>query len=116
MNSFEVYMSGFQSKRIMASGRKAGKSQLNLWMQHYQNMIKPTKISWRELPGNKLQAFVDPSLVVQPRGTIWGLRDSDMTAVQEWSDEFNCGKRMSFDVWKFKNRKSITMFLLRWSS
>jgi hypothetical protein len=35
--------------------------------------------------------------------------------VQEWSVECNCGTRMSFNVWKFRNEKQITMFLIRWS-
>jgi hypothetical protein len=70
------------------------------------------KISWRELPGNKLQAYVDPESTIQ----VWGLREEDMDPIQAWCVETNCGKRMSFDVWHFKNRKHITMFLMKWTS
>ena len=45
----------------------------------------------------------------------WGLRDEDMDPIQAWSREHNCGIRMSFDIWEFKNEADLTMFLLRWA-
>jgi hypothetical protein len=78
-----------------------------------QNMRPhPIKLAWRELPGNKLQAYVDPEGTV----SLWGLREEDMDPVQQWSAETNCGTRMSFDMWKFKSKKHITMFLMKWAS
>ena len=50
-----------------------------------------------------------------------GLRDSqiitdqDMAAVQDWCRETECGRRMSFDTFRFKRKEEITMFLLRWA-
>jgi hypothetical protein len=98
------------------SGRRAGKSYMN---QHWQTLYgiitnmrpHPIKVSWRPLPGNKLQAYVDP----EGLPSVWGLKEEDMDPIQEWSNETGCGKRMSFDLWKFKSKKEITMFLLRWS-
>ena len=73
--------------------------------------FKP-KIKWQRLPGLKLQAYTDE---VGPRGFERGLNESDMDPVQAWSTECNCGTRTSFNVWKFKSEKQITMFLIRWS-
>ena len=70
------------------------------------------KIKWQRLPGLKLQAYTDD---VAPRGYERGLNESDMDPIQAWSVECRCGTRMSFNVWKFKNEKQITMFLIRWS-
>jgi len=79
----------------------------------FLSMIVPPKIKWQRLPGFKLQAYVDE---VGARGFERGLNESDMDPVQAWSTECNCGVRMSFNVWKFKSAKQITMFLMRWSS
>jgi hypothetical protein len=43
------------------------------------------------------------------------LTDDFMDEVQEWTKQTNCGLRMSFDMFKFKNKKHMTMFLLRWA-
>ena len=83
---------------------------LTTWMlaQH-----QPPKIKWQRLPGLKLQAYVDE---IQPRGFERGLREDDMDPVQAWCEQSNCGKRISFNIWQFKSRKHMTMFLIRWSS
>lgn len=72
----------------------------------------PPKIKWQQLPGNKLQAYTDD---IQPRGFERGLNESDMDPIQEWCEQNKCGKRMSFNIWHFKSKKYITMFLLRWA-
>jgi len=72
----------------------------------------PPKIKWQQLPGNKLQAYTDD---IQPRGFERGLNESDMNPIQEWCEQNKCGKRMSFNIWHFKSKKYITMFLLRWA-
>lgn len=46
---------------------------------------------------------------------VTGLSESDMDPVQEWCQKHNCGCRISFDTFKFRNKKEMTMFLLRWS-
>lgn len=43
-----------------------------------------------------------------------GLNESDIDPIHKWCEEHNCGVRTSFDTFKFKNKKEITMFLLRW--
>jgi hypothetical protein len=35
--------------------------------------------------------------------------------IVEWCQTNNCGTRTSYDTFKFKNEKEMTMFLLRWS-
>ena len=99
---------------IISHGRQMGKSQVNDLIRHfYANMAPMPKIKWQRLPGLKLQAYTDE---VAPRGFERGLNESDMDPVQAWTDECNCGVRMSFNVWKFKSEKQITLFLIRWSS
>jgi hypothetical protein len=43
-----------------------------------------------------------------------GMSEEDIVPIQEWCQTNNCGKRTSFDTFQFKNRKEMTMFLLRW--
>ena len=92
-----------------------GKSYVNSLLRNlYKSMreqYKP-KITWQRLPGLKLQAYIDD---VAPRGFERGLNETDMDPIQAWTTECNCGTRMSFNVWKFKNEKQITMFVLRWA-
>jgi len=43
-----------------------------------------------------------------------GLNESDIDPIQAWCEQHSCGKRISFDMFKFRNKKEITMFLLKW--
>lgn len=43
-----------------------------------------------------------------------GLSESDVDPIQKWCEEHNCGIRTSFDTFQFKNKKQLTMFLLKW--
>ena len=100
---------------VISHGRQMGKSYVNSLLQSWYKTMReqytPT-IKWQRLPGLKLQAYTDD---VGPRGFERGLNESDMDPVQAWSEECRCGVRMSFNVWKFKNEKQITMFLIKWS-
>jgi hypothetical protein len=58
-----------------------------------------------------LSARVD----VQPRGWEVGISDNDMVPIHEWCLKNHCGRRVSFDTFQFKNKKQMTMFLLRWA-
>ena len=98
--------------QVTGRGRQMGKSYVNDIIKQFYASMEPIKISWRELPGNKLQAYVDPRSTTQ----VWGLREEHMDPIQKWCEECNCGKRMSFDMWHFKSRKHMTMFLLKWTS
>jgi len=107
-------MQAMAGKYLLTTGRRMGKSQVTDWLkQFYANMMPTPTIKWQRLPGLKLQAYTDQ---VAPRGFERGLNESDMDPIQAWSQECNCGTRMSFNVWKFKNEKHITMFLMKWSS
>ena len=99
-------------QQIISVGRSLGKSALINYWNAMRNTYTP-KIKWQRLPGLKLQAYTDD---VAPRGFERGLNEGDMDPVQEWSIECRCGTRMSFNVWKFKNEKHITMFLMKWTS
>lgn len=44
-----------------------------------------------------------------------GLGEKDMDPIQIWCQEHECGRRISFDMFQFKNRKEMDFFLLRWS-
>ena len=101
------------ARTVISHGRQMGKSYVNNLIKNwYRSMAPAPTIKWQRLPGLKLQAYTDE---VAPRGFERGLNESDMDPVQEWSVECNCGTRMSFNIWKFKNEKQITMFLIRWT-
>jgi hypothetical protein len=93
-----------------------GKSYVNSLLQNFYATMQiphaPT-IKWQRLPGLKLQAYTDD---VAPRGFERGLNETDMDPVQAWTEECRCGKRTSFNVWKFASEKHITMFLMKWAS
>jgi hypothetical protein len=92
-----------------------GKSYVNDLLKNWYAAMReqhiPT-VKWQRLPGLKLQAYTDH---VGPRGFERGLRETDMDPVHAWTTECNCGTRTSFNVWKFKSEKQITLFLLRWA-
>ena len=43
-----------------------------------------------------------------------GLEEEDLKPIQNWSAETGCGKRTSFDVWRFRDEQEMMMFRLRW--
>lgn len=47
---------------------------------------------------------------------VTGLSEKDIDPIQRWCELHNCGRRTSFDTFQFKNKKQITMFLLRWGN
>ena len=93
-------------------GKSYVNSLLKNWYASMREQYTP-KIKWQRLPGLKLQAYTDD---VAPRGFERGLNESDMDPVQAWCEQSNCGRRISFNIWQFKSRKHMTMFLIRWSS
>jgi hypothetical protein len=46
--------------------------------------------------------------------TQTGLRESNLEPIQEWCMYNRCGRRTSFDTFKFRNEEEVTMFLLKW--
>lgn len=73
-------------------------------------MTREIKIKWQR-NGKELRAL----LPVAPRGLETFLREEDFIPIQQWCEETGCGRRMSFDTFRFKKREDITMFLMRWS-
>jgi hypothetical protein len=47
--------------------------------------------------------------------TRTGLRDYDLDPIQEWCVHNRCGRRTSFEQFRFRNEQEVTMFLLKWS-
>jgi len=43
------------------------------------------------------------------------LNEMDIAPVQAWCERNGCGRRMSFDTFKFKTDKDKSLFLLTWS-
>jgi hypothetical protein len=41
--------------------------------------------------------------------------EDDAVAIQQWCDVNVCGRRMSFDMWQFRNEQELVLFLLRWA-
>jgi hypothetical protein len=41
--------------------------------------------------------------------------ETQLTQIQTWCEQTGCGRRTSFDMFKFRNNEEITMFLLKWS-
>jgi hypothetical protein len=72
---------------------------------------KPNKINWKR-DGLKIRAV--PTDMNYSNPGLGGLTEQDMDPIQEWCTECKCGIRTSFDTFKFKNSKQITMFLLKW--
>jgi hypothetical protein len=70
------------------------------------------KISWFHINKTTLQAILGE---VQPRGYEVGLRETDMIPIQEWCGQNKCGRRTSFDTFKFRTEKEKVMFLLKWT-
>lgn len=46
--------------------------------------------------------------------TQTGLREHNLEPVQEWCMHNRCGRRTSFDTFKFRNEAELSMFLLKW--
>jgi hypothetical protein len=46
--------------------------------------------------------------------TQTGLRDHDLDPVQLWCAQNSCGRRTSFEQFRFRNEAELSMFLLKW--
>ena len=82
----------------------------SIWIDEMATVDK--KIKWIQSEGRlRLAARAE----IQPRGWEVGLNESDMEPIQAWCQQTNCGRRTSFDTFQFRNKKEMTMFLLRWA-
>jgi hypothetical protein len=46
--------------------------------------------------------------------TTTGMRSEHLDPVQDWCMHNRCGRRTSFEMFKFRNKEEVTMFLLKW--
>lgn len=84
---------------------------------HQLMSLFPSKIhySWRESRLHlKLVAEIDQegdtdksTIAIAPNLPV-------VERIAEWCYNNRCGRRTSYDTFKFRNRKQITLFLLRW--
>ena len=49
------------------------------------------------------------------RAVKMGLTESDIDVIQEWCQANDCGIRTSFDTFRFRSDKDMTLFLLKWA-
>ena len=75
------------------------------------------KINWQAHDTKKLHlvATAPYEHEVNDPNYVTFLTEEDMKEVWEWCAINNCGTRTSFDTFKFRTKKQITLFLLRWS-
>lgn len=83
--------------------------------------IQPMAFVWKDMEKKLTWISTESKLVLAARMTTlhynWEISASefDLDPVQVWCEKNNCGKRISFDQFRFRNKKEVTMFLLRWS-
>ena len=83
-----------------------------IWVDEIDAVNTKKEIIWIEAAQrNSLAARVRG----HPHGWGMGLDEKDIEPIQQWCQDHNCGKRLSFDIFQFKSKKEMTMFLLRWS-
>lgn len=72
------------------------------------------KLVWREY---NHQPLVLVGMMEYDHGAVTptGLREEHFVPVQQWCVDHRCGQRISFDMFRFRNRKEMSAFLLRWS-
>jgi hypothetical protein len=78
-------------------------------MSHEQYALKFRKEIRKQGQGIRVVFYADQG--------HWGQtepNEEDMIEVQAWCTEANCGKRLSFDTFYFKNEEAYLMFALRW--
>jgi hypothetical protein len=43
------------------------------------------------------------------------ITEEDGVMIAEWCKEHNCGRRTSFNMFEFRNKNELSMFMLKWS-
>ncbi len=106
-------MAKFKGRGLLQiTGRNVGKGLLyNQWLNYMTREIHKKEIFWVDTSRRlTLAARVRKT----PEGWDLGISEQDIMPIVEWCKEHNCGVRTSFDMIKFRNKKEMTMFLLRW--
>lgn len=73
------------------------------------------KIVWKQSLENPLKLFGYADELHPDTPLVEFITEEDMIEIANWCYENNCGKRTSFDTFQFKNKRQVTMFLLRWA-
>lgn len=74
-------------------------------------MSNSHKFVWSEISNQKYRHVLRTSI----KWFELGPKESDLSIISQWCQEHNCGRRISYDQFVFKNQQQMTMFLLRWS-
>lgn len=48
--------------------------------------------------------------------TMTGIRDHHIQPIVEWCAASDCGRRMAYNMFAFKNQAQAAMFMLRWAN
>jgi hypothetical protein len=73
------------------------------------------KIVWITAEGRHTLAARVRWVPCPDRTFLIGIGEDDMDPIQAWCEEHGCGVRVSFDQFRFRNKREITVFLLRWT-
>lgn len=72
----------------------------------------PAKLIWRKVEG-RTGLWLAGSVPDQ-HFSVSEL-ESLLADIVQWCETTKCGRRMSYEMWKFKTEAEQTAFLLRWS-
>jgi len=89
--------------------------QLAIDLEVFQSFFnKPMKIVWERV--FETYPLILYARIAYDHGPITqtGLRDHDLEPIQEWCVSNRCGRRTSFEQFRFRNEAEVTMFLLKW--
>jgi len=66
---------------------------------------------------NRLENKMVLKAVIEQNYSNPGLWEQNnlMEEIADWCDQNHCGSWYAYDMFKFRNEKEITMFLLKWS-
>jgi hypothetical protein len=75
------------------------------------------KLLWKEHQSRPLHlvAYAPEVTDANDPNYVNFLTEQDLLLVWQWCAANDCGVRTSFDTFRFRNKKQITMFLLRWT-
>jgi hypothetical protein len=79
----------------------------NQWMLDRITVSRTGKILWKPIP-QRSKLWIQGIAPLPSRGP-------QLEEVAAWCVENNCGRRMSYDQFKFQNEQELTFFMLRWS-
>lgn len=71
------------------------------------------KLVWERYIGTPLTLYAR-MLYDHGAVTMSGMTENHLVSVQQWCDENDCGERISYDMFRFRNRAEMTSFLLKW--